>query len=133
LCGFWGFLSHHIRRHYCAPLRPLLRRRAHLKIGHRLKATCCILMLLAHVLKSHKSSTNSIILEPNYKDRADSPLYYFCLYRIFKCFLVKLRVFQNGVSGKEFWYSWPKRRNGRLCTAVCDTLMLLNAPVRTTT
>jgi hypothetical protein len=63
-----------------------------------------LLILIEHALKSQKSSTNSIILKLNYKHRAAYHLSYLYLYRIFKCFLIKLCTFQNRVWGKNFMF-----------------------------
>ena len=60
-----------------------------------------------HILKPHKYSTNSIILELNYKDRAASLLYYLYLYRIFNYFLIKLCEFQIESRGKNFGVPGP--------------------------
>ena len=66
------------------------------------KSCVLLLIIIAHALKSHKSSTYSISLKLNCEDRATSPLSYLYLYRIFKCFLMKLCAFQNGIFRKNF-------------------------------
>jgi hypothetical protein len=66
------------------------------------KSCVLLLIIIAHALKSHKSSTYSIILKLNCEDRTTSPLSYLYLYRIFKCFLMKLCAFQNGIFRKNF-------------------------------
>jgi hypothetical protein len=83
-----------------------LRRRAHLKTGHRLNVVD-ILILIAHVLKSYKSSTNSINLKLDYKGRSASHLSYLYLNRVFKQDLMKLYAFQNGVLMKNFGVPSP--------------------------
>jgi hypothetical protein len=57
------------------------------------KIRVCLLILILHTPKSYKSPINSIILKLSYKDRDASPLFYLCLYRILKCFVIKLYVF----------------------------------------
>jgi hypothetical protein len=66
-----------------------------------------ILILVAHVLKSYKSSTNSINLKLNYKGRSASHLSYLYLNRVFKQGLMKLYAFQNGVLMKNFGVPGP--------------------------
>ena len=67
----------------CRPVR----RRAQLKTGHRLKVVCAHNNSLVHALKPHKSSTSSIILELNYKDRTASLLYYLYYIEYLNAFL----------------------------------------------
>jgi hypothetical protein len=64
--------------------RPSLRSRLHM--GH-----------VKYILKSYKSCINSVNLKLSDKGRDASPLSYLYLYRIFKCFLIKLCKFQNRV------------------------------------
>ena len=47
------------------------------------------------------------ILKQNYNNRAASSLSKLYFYRMFKCFLIKLYAFENGVLGKNFGFLGP--------------------------